>query len=49
MGKKFHVEGIHEFRDISGDNVVYHVTPDEIVRLALHGLLSATFLIQNWR
>lgn len=40
--KTFTVDDVHAFRKISGDDGVYHITPDELDRLIVHGLLTAT-------
>lgn len=40
--RKFSEEDIRLFNQVSGDEGVHHVTPDDQGRLMVHGLLTAT-------
>ena len=40
--RTFTEEDIRLFNKVSGDEGVHHVTPDELGRLMVHGLLTAT-------
>ncbi len=40
--RTFTAEDIYLFNQVSGDQGVHHVTPDEQGRLMVHGLLTAT-------
>jgi len=40
--RTFTEDDIHLFNEVSGDQGVHHVTPDDLGRLMVHGLLTAT-------
>ena len=40
--RTFTEDDIHLFNQVSGDQGVHHVTPDDLGRLMVHGLLTAT-------